>query len=101
MPKPSAPSVLRAALKSVRSFGVVPSAPGGCPSAVASGPFDGRGQDDREPAPLARRAFDHEFQTELLGKAARQWQRLNAYDEPELLGDEWPGVMAWDPPLVP
>ncbi len=26
------------------------------------------------------------------------WQRLLAYDEPELLGDEWPGVEAWDPP---
>jgi len=27
------------------------------------------------------------------------WQRLKAYSEPELLGDEWPGLNAWDPPL--
>lgn len=27
-------------------------------------------------------------------------QRLHAYAEPELLGDEWPGLDAWDPPLV-
>jgi cation diffusion facilitator CzcD-associated flavoprotein CzcO len=27
------------------------------------------------------------------------WQRLLAYDDPELLGDEWPGVSNWDPPL--
>jgi cation diffusion facilitator CzcD-associated flavoprotein CzcO len=27
------------------------------------------------------------------------WQRLCVYDEPELLGDEWPGVARWDPPL--
>ncbi|MEM7423826.1 MAG: FAD-dependent oxidoreductase, partial [Pseudomonadota bacterium] len=25
--------------------------------------------------------------------------RLHAYVEPELLGDEWPGLQAWDPPL--
>jgi cation diffusion facilitator CzcD-associated flavoprotein CzcO len=25
------------------------------------------------------------------------WQRLIDYDEPELLGDEWPGLAAWDP----
>jgi hypothetical protein len=27
------------------------------------------------------------------------WQRLVAYDEPELQGDEWPGLADWDPPL--
>jgi len=27
------------------------------------------------------------------------WQRLVAYDDPELLGDEWPGLSDWDPPL--
>ncbi len=29
---------------------------------------------------------------------AAHWESLLAYDEPELLGDEWPGVTAWDPP---
>ena len=31
----------------------------------------------------------------------RDWHlaRLHAYSEPELLGDEWPGLMTWDPPL--
>lgn len=29
------------------------------------------------------------------------WQRLVAYDEPELLGDEWPGLTEWDPPPTP
>jgi cation diffusion facilitator CzcD-associated flavoprotein CzcO len=27
------------------------------------------------------------------------WQRLVSYDDPELLGDEWPGLANWDPPL--
>ena len=27
------------------------------------------------------------------------WGRLEDYAEPELLGDEWPGLDAWDPPL--
>ena len=27
------------------------------------------------------------------------WQRLQDYAEPELEGDEWPGLDAWDPPL--
>lgn len=27
------------------------------------------------------------------------WTRLQDYAEPELLGNEWPGVTAWDPPL--
>ena len=31
----------------------------------------------------------------------QHWQRLVAYDEPELLGDEWPGVAAWDPSPAP
>lgn len=29
----------------------------------------------------------------------RHWERLAAYDEPELLGDEWPGLGRWAPPL--
>ncbi|HUF87512.1 MAG TPA: NAD(P)/FAD-dependent oxidoreductase [Thermohalobaculum sp.] len=29
---------------------------------------------------------------------ARHWERLVAYDEPELMGDEWPGLAEWDPP---
>lgn len=29
----------------------------------------------------------------------RHWERLVAYDEPELLGDEWPGLARWDPPV--
>jgi hypothetical protein len=27
------------------------------------------------------------------------WDRLINYDEPELLGDEWPGLTNWEPPL--
>jgi cation diffusion facilitator CzcD-associated flavoprotein CzcO len=27
------------------------------------------------------------------------WRRLTSYDEPELQGDEWPGMAQWDPPL--
>ena len=27
------------------------------------------------------------------------WGRLIHYDEPELLGDEWPGLTRWEPPL--
>ena len=27
------------------------------------------------------------------------WRALQAYDDPELVGDEWPGLDAWDPPL--
>lgn len=27
------------------------------------------------------------------------WDRLVAFDEPELLGDEWPGLTHWNPPL--
>jgi cation diffusion facilitator CzcD-associated flavoprotein CzcO len=27
------------------------------------------------------------------------WDRLTNYDEPELLGDEWPGLTRWEPPL--
>ena len=30
---------------------------------------------------------------------AHHLQRLTDYAEPELLGDEWPGLDAWDPPL--
>ena len=31
----------------------------------------------------------------------REWhlKRLHDYAEPELLGDEWPGLDAWDPPV--
>lgn len=29
----------------------------------------------------------------------QHWERLVAYDEPELLGDEWPGVAGWNPPV--
>ena len=30
---------------------------------------------------------------------AHHWQRLADYAEPELLGDEVPGLTAWSPPL--
>jgi len=47
----------------------------------------------------ARRLADAIAATLYVEDRENHWQRLVAYDEPELQGDEWPGLADWDPPL--